>query len=39
MEIADIANGQNKKLVYWHVNENWFFILVVNHVSKFPSKK
>jgi len=35
MKIADIANNQNKKLVFINVTINWFCILVVSHVINF----
>jgi len=33
-----MAHNQNKKLVYCHINESSFFILIANHVSNFHLK-
>ena len=39
MEIAEVINGQNKKLVYYHINiDSFFFFFAVSHVSNFHSK-
>ena len=38
MEIANMANRQNKKFVYCHINGNIFFILAVNHISNFYTR-
>lgn len=38
MKIADLTNSQNEKLVYCHINENKFSILIICHVSNFHPK-
>ena len=38
MEIDDVANRQNEKLIYCYINRNEFFILAVSHLNNFHPK-
>ena len=40
IEITNMPNDKNKKLVYYHINEkiNFFFFLAVDNVSNFHLK-
>ena len=38
MKIDDMANGQNKILVYYHINESWFFIFAIRRIINLHPK-